>query len=114
MNGVSARFEVPRAAGAFVGAGAIALAAYFVLPRGGLWQAWWYVGIGAASTAAIVAVGIARRLPLATGWPLFAAGLGLFVAGDAVGSAYQTSRGVIPFPSAADVFYLLGYPVLAA
>ncbi|MHB8643855.1 MAG: sensor histidine kinase, partial [Gaiellaceae bacterium] len=97
-----------------ISAGALALAAYFLLPTGSLWQAWWYVGIGGGSVLVLVAAGIARRLPLATGWPLFALGLGLFVAGDVVGSVYQSTHGEIPFPSLADLFYLLGYPALAA
>jgi signal transduction histidine kinase len=94
--------------------GALALAVYFLLPSGGLWQAWWYVVIGVASVLVLVGAGIALRLPFATGWPLFALGLAFFVAGDVVGSAYQSSRGEIPFPSLADLFYLLGYPALAA
>jgi signal transduction histidine kinase len=102
-----------RDAALLLAAGTIAVGVYFALPSG-LWQAWWYVGIGVASTAALVAAGLGRWLPFETGWIFFALGLAFFVAGDAVGSIYQSTGGEIPFPSVADLFYLLGYPILAA
>jgi len=102
-----------RSAVALLCAGGAAVAVYFLLPGGGLWQAWWYVGIGAGSVLALLVAGLRRRLPFETGWPFFAAGLAAFVAGDTVGSAYQSAGGSIPFPSLADLFYLLGYPALA-
>jgi signal transduction histidine kinase len=105
---------IERPAGLLLAAGAVALAVYFALPKGGLWQAWWYVGIGVGSVALLAAAGIRRRLPFQTGWTLFAVGLACFVAGDVVGSVYQSTGGEIPFPSIADLFYLLGYPALAA
>jgi signal transduction histidine kinase len=114
MADVDERLRGYAPAALFALGGVAAVGLYFLLPKGGLVQAWWYVGIGAASVGAVVWAGIARRLPRGTGWPLFALGLGLFVAGDAVGSAYQTAQQAIPFPSAADLFYLLGYPLLAA
>ena len=43
------------------------------------------------------------------GWLLFAVGLGLLCAGDFY---YTTQIATLPFPSFADVLYLVGYPVL--
>jgi signal transduction histidine kinase len=70
----------------------------------------------AADLAAVVLilVGVRRyepRRPKA--WLLLAGGLGAWAIGDAIFGAYQ-SAGKDPFPSIADVFYLLGYGLLAA
>src|SRR5664279_4938840 len=53
----------------------------------------------------------AQRLP----WFLFAAGQGLFVAGDILSYNYQAIFGTdIPFPSLGDALYLAVYPCLVA
>jgi hypothetical protein len=64
-----------------------------------------------------MAFGVARRLwdvPEARwSWLGMAGGLGLLALGDTSFSFYQVVRGVgHPFPSIADVFYVLSYPVL--
>jgi len=101
------------AANAFVLLGAAATAVYFVLPPRA--QAIWYVLIGAAAVGALV-LGPrwhlkADRLP----WYLFAAGIAAWVAGDAIFDYYDVQLGrEPPLPSAADVLYLAGYPLLVA
>ena len=73
-----------------------------------------YDVIAASSVFAILA-GIwihrpARKLP----WLLLAAGFGFFVAGEITWHIYSYGLGEDPFPSIADLFYLAGYPFLAA
>jgi hypothetical protein len=53
-----------------------------------------------------------RQNPSRLAWQLLAAGLLGFVLGEAVQSLYRLRGGAIPFPSAADVFFGLGYPLL--
>ena len=76
--------------------------------------------VAAAVFALAVIVGVTavlvsirgRGLRLLGPWALVGAGFAMFVAGDAVLTAYDVVRGVMPFPSAADVLYLLSYPLL--
>jgi signal transduction histidine kinase len=96
----------------YLGAGALATGAYYLLPEAG--GAVLNVVVGASAVAAI-ATGIrwhrpARRLA----WWLIAAAQGLFVVGDALFSVNELVLGIEPFPSLADAVYLPGYPVLAA
>jgi signal transduction histidine kinase len=100
---------------AYLVLGLVAVGVYFLLPWDSLGQAALYDGIGASSAVAVV-VGTrlnrpAKRLP----WLLFAAGLLAFSVGDTIfnlyGYVWDTTP---PIPSAADVFYLGAYPVIAA
>jgi diguanylate cyclase len=96
----------------YLGTGALATGAYYLLPKAG--GAVLNVVVGASAVAAI-ATGIrwhrpARRLA----WWLIAAAQGLFVVGDALFSVNELVLGIEPFPSLADAVYLPGYPVLAA
>jgi signal transduction histidine kinase len=99
-----------RASTAYLATGVALAAVYFLLPTGGSAQNVIYEGLGGTAALAILwAVRLhrpARRWP----WILFALGNGCFVVGDVVG-IFQTNP---PVPSAADVFYLAGYPLLAA
>jgi signal transduction histidine kinase len=96
----------------YLGIGALATGAYYLLPeRAG---AVLNVVVG-ASAAAAIAAGVrwhrpARRLA----WWLIAAAQSLFVIGDALFSVNELVLNVQPFPSLADALYLPGYPVLAA
>ena len=64
--------------------------------------------------AAGVARGFERDNPARLPWALLAGGLFGFWIGEAVEASW-TARGVAaPFPSAADAFFLLGYPLLVA
>jgi signal transduction histidine kinase len=61
-----------------------------------------------------VVVGVRRYRPQAPlAWLLIAGGLALWTVGDLLWSVYELA-GRDPFPSVADVFYLDGYPLLAA
>lgn len=92
--------------------GGVAILVYFALPRAGSLQAVLYLVIGASAVGAIV-VGVRRhRARSPSGWYLLAGGLLAFVVGDAVWFS-QALRGVAPYPSMGDVFYLSAYPLLA-
>jgi signal transduction histidine kinase len=100
----------------FMTAGAVAIGAYFLLPAHGDAQSVFYVLIGFGSVAAIY---LGTRLHLPPGerlaWYLFAFGLLCQVAGDAIFAVYELQLNrEPPNPSVADVFYLGGYPILAA
>ena len=73
-----------------------------------------YESIAASSVLAIL-VGVRLRRPRQwVPWLLVAAGLAAFVAGEVTWDVYELGLGQDPFPSAADAFYLCGYPLLAA
>lgn len=114
--GVAARLRSTSASWAYLGAGAVAIAVYFGLRGHPDAQSIFYVVIGAASVVAIL-VGSAWNLPRSERlpWQLFAFGLAGQVAGDAIFAFYEISLNrEPPSPSIADVFYLGGYPLLAA
>lgn len=94
--------------------GLLMVAGYFLLP-GTLAQDIWYSVIGILATV-VVLVGIQlHRPPARRGWYLIAAANGCFVIGDLVLNFYDLTLGDgAPFPSAADVIYLCGYPLLFA
>jgi diguanylate cyclase (GGDEF)-like protein len=77
------------------------------IPAGGV-----LVGVGAMSGAIMVMAGMHGRLGARRPWLLLALGQAAFVGGDVVFEYYEFF-GRDPFPSAADVLYLAGYPVLA-
>jgi signal transduction histidine kinase len=72
-----------------------------------------YDGIGLSSVVAIVLGVRLFRPSRAVAWYLLALGQLAFVAGDVVWSVLEVA-GEVPFPSAADVAYLSGYPFVAA
>src|SRR5438093_12246637 len=94
-------------------AGLAASGLYYVLPWNSLGQEFLYDAIGAVS-AVVVVLGArinrpARELP----WYLFGAGLLSFSLGDVILNLYgEVWKSEPPVPSAADVFYLAGYPFL--
>jgi signal transduction histidine kinase len=96
-------------------AGLLLSAAYAVLPTSyvAVRELGLYTLVEVGAIVAIV-VGVLRYRPaVAVAWLLAAVGLSLWMVGDVVWSAYAlVDRD--PFPSTADVFYLAGYPVLAA
>jgi len=99
-----------RAAAVFVAAGVVLTGIYFALPRGGAAASVVYEGLGATASLALL-WGIRHfkpRQPLP--WLLLSAGNALFVAGDTLSDILVNP----PVPSAADGFYLAGYPFLAA
>ncbi|MGH3044115.1 MAG: sensor histidine kinase [Gaiellaceae bacterium] len=93
--------------------GFLAIAVYVTLPYN-LKSAVTYDVLAGSSVFAVLA-GIwihrpARMLP----WLLVAGGLASFVAGEITWHVYWFGLGQDPFPSLADLFYLAGYPLLAA
>ena len=98
-----------RAATVFIAAGVVFIGIYFALPRGGAAASVVYEGLGASASIAIL-WGVRRFRPRsALPWLLLSAGNALFVAGDTLSDIIVNP----PMPSAADVFYLAGYPFLA-
>ncbi len=113
---VTNRLRAAPAAWTFLAAGTVAIAVYFLLPAHSDVQSIYYVVVGFVSVVAI-AIGTVRNLPRAERlpWWLFAFGLLGQVAGDAIFAHYEVQLNrEPPSPSIADVFYLGGYPLLAA
>jgi signal transduction histidine kinase len=71
-----------------------------------------YVGLEVAAAAAIVVAVRWYRPAFPAAWYLIAAGWSLWALGDLLWSIYEL-RDMDPFPSAADGFYVAGYPVIA-
>ena len=103
------------ASGWYLAAGFLAIIGFLLLPVIGLGedaQTFYYAGISAATTGAVL-IGArricqARRLP----WLLLAAGQFSYTLGDI---AYYIAQGVLgsdAFPAPADLFYLLQYPLV--
>jgi len=98
---------------AYLVSGAVLICAYVVAPPG-LPQDAVYLVVGLGCVAAIV-LGVRRHQPdLRAPWYLFAVGQAAWVLGDTIYSWNEDVRHVSPFPSSADVAYLLAYPLLAA
>src|ERR1041384_2666336 len=89
-----------------------------VLAGGGLTVLYFAVPDGAAKNSIYGLVGFLAVVAIvwcardSVPWLLFAAGNLLFSIGNARGAGF--GNGTPPVPSAADAFYLAGYPVLAA
>jgi diguanylate cyclase (GGDEF)-like protein len=96
----------------FLFVGALVIGGYELVPAG-IGADAIYAAVGLGSVAAIV-VGARRHRPgVASAWYLMAAGQLLWVVGDFVDSWLTDVDKIEKFPSPADVFYLLAYPVLA-
>jgi signal transduction histidine kinase len=93
--------------------GLLAIAVYVTLPYNLKSAVTYDVLAGSSVVALLTGIWIhrpARMLP----WFLLAAGLASFVAGEITWHVYWFGLGQDPFPSLADIFYLVGYPLLAA
>jgi signal transduction histidine kinase len=100
---------------AYLSAGVVATAIYFLLPWNSLGQGLVYDGIGVSAAAAVVAGTILHRPAQRLPWYLFAVGLMAFAVGDTIFNLYdKVWHRPPPVPSVADAFYLSGYPFLAA
>ena len=93
-------------------AGLAALAAYYLLPDG-LLRSGVYAGIGFSSAAAVVVGARIHRPSRPLPWRLMAGGLLLWAVADSVGAFYADVLEIDTFPTPAELFYLLGYPVVA-
>ena len=100
-----------RPATAFAVLAGVAVLVHRLLPTGSLPQNLVYDAVGVAAVAAIVAGVVIYRPERPQPWLLLAAGQLLFVTGDALWTILEL-MGESPFPSIADVAYLLGYPLL--
>jgi PAS domain S-box-containing protein len=94
-------------------AGVLATALYYVLPTRAASDIL-YPFVGASGAAAVIAGVRLHRPGHRAAWYLIALGLAGWTLGDFIWNGYEfLLRGAVPFPSAADVLYLLGYPFLA-
>ena len=105
---------------AYLVGGIVATASYFLLSwnalgqGNSLGQGLVYDGIGVSAAAAVVAGTLLHRPAQRLPWYLFATGLLAFAVGDTIFNLYdKVWHRTPPIPSAADVFYLSGYPFLA-
>jgi signal transduction histidine kinase len=99
---------------AYLVAGLLATLFYFLLPWDTLGQGLVYDGIGVSAAAAVVWGTVLHRPKNRAAWYLFAVGLLAFAVGDTIFNLYdKVWHRNPPVPSAADVFYLSGYPFLA-
>jgi signal transduction histidine kinase len=98
-----------------MGLGLSATAFYAVLPRDPEWvpDLLVYAPVECGAVVAIV-LGVRRHRPAAPqAWLLIAGGLTAFLIGDTIWSVYVVLDRD-PFPSVGDLFYLGGYPLIAA
>ena len=72
-----------------------------------------YPGVELAAILAIVYAVHLYRPQAPEAWLLIAAGLTAYWVGDVTWAIYE-ARGLAPFPSPADAFYLAGYPLIGA
>ncbi|WP_088320391.1 bifunctional diguanylate cyclase/phosphodiesterase [Kineosporia sp. R_H_3] len=92
-------------------ASGVVLAGFLLVPNG-VPRDTVYLAVGVTCVVAIL-VGVRHNRPATPwAWWLMAAGMALWVAGDAVYSWYEDIAHVAPFPSAADYLYLAAYPLL--
>lgn len=98
---------------AYLVAGLLATAGYFLLPSAGLAQSILNAGIHLSMLAA-VAVGVRRHRPSSVPpWIAILAGGGLYAVANVLWYVVPVASGVpAPFPSIADVFYLSAYLLL--
>ncbi|SEP78078.1 putative bifunctional diguanylate cyclase/phosphodiesterase [Microlunatus flavus] len=101
-----------RAWGWFLGAAALVVASYYLLPDG-LPRDAAYVAVGLAAVVAIECGVRANRPSQAWPWHLLATGTMVWSVGDALGSWFSDVLGADGFPTVADPVYLAGYPVMA-
>jgi class 3 adenylate cyclase len=104
----------PRPVRIYLAFGFAALVVFYLLPWGFFNDVVYYPGLGFAASAAIVAGVLWHRPSHPLAWLLFAAGQALFALGDVLFGVYDHVLNEDVFPSAADGFYLAGYPALAA
>lgn len=92
--------------------GAVLMLLFFALPAGSNEQSVVYDAVGIGTVAVMLAAIRIHRPAGWLPWLLMAAGQLAFVVGDILWTIYA-AQGEDPFPSTADVAYLLGYPLMA-
>jgi diguanylate cyclase (GGDEF)-like protein len=81
------------------------------LPGGSLLAGFAFEGVGALACLVMLVAIHRRRLPQTRMWALLAAGSGASVLGDLIYDVLTNVAHVDAYPSVADVFYLLSYPL---
>jgi signal transduction histidine kinase len=110
----AAAFRTLPLARVYLIAGLLATGVYFLLPWNSFGQDLLYDAIGACSAVVVVLGARINRPRQLLPWYLFGAGLLAFAIGDVIFNLYaQIWHSDPPVPSAADIFYLAGYPFLA-
>ena len=109
--GANERLPAPPLLHGYLGIVAALTVAYYVFPHHHL-QVW--TPLGLTSVAALL-IGIrVRKPPMTVGWYFLAAATFCFITGDTIWNFLVEVLGQDnPFPSVADVFYLLTYPLFA-
>jgi PAS domain S-box-containing protein len=107
---VSARSALAIGLVAYLGAAGLAIWLYFV--SDGLVEAAAYLFPSVLALIALITGPIVYRPASRLPWRFLALGQAAFVLGDLIWFSYDLA-GVDPFPSFADGFYLLGYPLFA-
>ena len=97
---------------AYLMGGALVVAVYLTVPDG-IARDLVYGAVGLSSVMAIVVGARGNRPRRASAWYWMAAGQLCWVVGDGLYSWYQDVAGTAPFPSPADAFYLIAYPLIA-
>lgn len=92
----------------------LALLAVFLAVPSELGRAVFYDALAASGVLAVFAGVLVHRPARPAPWLLLGAGFGAFVAGEITWHVYGFVLEQDPFPSLADLFYLLGYPLVAA
>ncbi|MEA2459870.1 MAG: two-component system, cell cycle sensor histidine kinase and response regulator CckA [Actinomycetota bacterium] len=85
------------------------IAAYFIVPS--VAQPFLYSFVGVATVVAL-AYGGRKGRPNGAAWRWIAGGIGLWVLGDAMWTGADVLGKTLPYPSFADVLYIVGYPML--
>lgn len=79
--------------------------------------AYWF-GTSLQGLFALVIVAVAVRIGLRQGvgrqWLLIGAGVAAYAIGDIIWTVYEVHLGIDPYPSVADIFYTLEYPLFLA
>lgn len=97
----------------WAGASALATTGYFLLPLDTAVQRLTFAAFGFICAVAVLA-GVRLHRPRRPGvWYCFAASGLTTTAANAIVAYYQERPGGVPYPSAADVFYTLSYPLIA-
>jgi signal transduction histidine kinase/CheY-like chemotaxis protein len=100
-----------RASFIFLALGLLAAAVYVFLPRTPQLAVYQGAGLAAAS---VIFYGVWRYRPRAwLPWSALGAGLLLWTSADGIWNSYEWLGKVAPYPSTADILYLLAYPLFA-
>ena len=83
-----------------------------VLTEGRAAQAFSYLAVGVLAVVTIAASSRTGSSRVTLAWRIIGLSVGMWVVGDAAWYVLD-ARGEIPYPSPTDVFYVLGYPLLA-